>query len=70
VATAYWEELDEPAFPVLADPEQLFLSDTPYDGASLPGKCIVSPRMEILECGSGHGEDDWAYEVIREHAGE
>lgn len=63
----YWGRIGEPGFPVVSDPDQLTISDTPYSGQGLPGKCIVSPRMEIIECGSGHGEDDWAYEIIREH---
>ncbi len=70
VGEAYWESIEEPDFPVVADPGQKTISDTPYDGNGLPGKCIVSPRMKILECGSGHGEDDWAYDIIREHAEE
>ncbi len=64
----YWETIDEPDFPVVSDPEQLTISDTPYTGQGLPGKCVLSPKMRILECGSGHGEDDWAYDIIREHA--
>ncbi len=64
----YWGRIGEPEFPVAADPDQLTVTETPYTGEALPGKCILSPRMEILQCGSGHGEDDWAYDVIREHA--
>lgn len=70
IAEDYWESIDEPDFPVFADPGQLSTSETPYDGNGMPGKCVLSPRMEILECDVGHGYDDWAYDVIREHAAE
>lgn len=67
LGNTYWRSLDEPDFPVLSDPDLLTVDETPYNGQALPGKCIVSPRMEILACDSGHGEDDWAYDIIREH---
>ena len=29
---------------------------TPYDGAAMPGKCVLSPEMVLLHCYAG--EDD------------
>jgi hypothetical protein len=52
--------------PVLADHTQLLLTATPYDASALPGKCVVSPAMEILHCWTGHGNDQ-GFEAIVTH---
>lgn len=51
-----------------SDPEARILEATPYDGNSLPGKCALSPRMEILDCYAGNN-DARAFSAIKEHAG-
>lgn len=68
LAAEYWEAVGEPEFPVGTDPEQAVLEVTPFDGSPLPGKCVLSPAMEMLACEAGHEEDDWAFDIIREHA--
>jgi hypothetical protein len=67
-ALSYWEVVDEPDVPITADPDGQMFDATPFDGSPLPGKCILSPTMEILECEEGEAEDDWAFEIIEEHA--
>jgi hypothetical protein len=51
----YAEEIDAQAMPVLVDPRQSVLADTPYDGARLPGVCVLSPDMEMVFCDHGEG---------------
>ncbi|HJN73463.1 MAG TPA: hypothetical protein QGF58_05970 [Myxococcota bacterium] len=68
MAAEYHERLGSPDLPVLADTEGLLLDVTPYDGRSLPGKCALSPEMEMLECTTGHGLEELR-DVIAEHAG-
>ena len=66
-AIDYAELLGDPRHPVLADPSEQVLSATSYDGSMLPGKCALTPEMEILECTAGHGNGA-LLERIREHA--
>lgn len=66
-APRYWEAIDDPAFPVLADPEVATVSETPYGGDQLPGKCVLTPEMEILHCYAGDG-DEAGFAAIVEHA--
>jgi hypothetical protein len=54
-AALYHETLGFPDYPVVADEAQEMLAAVPYDGTSLPGKCLLSPQMEILHCEVGHG---------------
>lgn len=42
--------------PVMADGLGQLLQATPWDGAARPGKCVLSPRMEMVHCYVG--EDD------------
>ena len=44
--------------PVLADIEGQLLNNVPYIGTPVPGKCLLSPRMEILACGVGDVESE------------
>ncbi len=62
----YHERIGEPAFPVFADTQGLLLQVTPYDGKELPGKCVLSPAMEILGCVTGHGLDE-VEAIVQEH---
>ena len=64
----YAEKIGEPGFPVLADMSEQVIYDTPYEGNTLPGKCVLTPDMVMLSCTSGHGNED-LYDAIREHAG-
>lgn len=51
-----------------ADLDQRVLSATPWDGSRRPGKCALSPEMQMLECYVG--DDDTAgFAAIRAHAG-
>ncbi|MDP6931951.1 MAG: hypothetical protein QGG40_03505 [Myxococcota bacterium] len=67
-AAQYHEAISEPDFPVMADVDQAVLDATPYTGQSLPGKCSLSPDMELLACSSGHSNET-ILDAIREHAG-
>lgn len=64
-AVDYAKAVGDPDIPVLADPEQNILANTPYDGKTLPGKCLLSPEMEIISCWTGHENDDEAWETVR-----
>jgi hypothetical protein len=65
---AYAEALELEGFPVTADLDQRVLSVTPWDGRQRPGKCALSPEMQMLECYVG--DDDTAgFAAIRAHAG-
>jgi hypothetical protein len=66
-AVDYAEALGDPDYPVVADPSEQVFSATGYDGSTLPGKCVLSPEMVMLECTSGHGNED-LFEAIVEHA--
>ena len=52
----------------MADTTAEVLNATPYQGNALPGKCILSPDMEMIECRQGGNEDDWAFDIIKAHA--
>ncbi len=56
------------SLPVLGDQVSGVLSATPYDGSVFPGKCALSPAMEILHCYWGE-DDEEGFEAIRQHAG-
>lgn len=66
MAVRYAEAIGNPEHAVLADTEAAILDATPWLGNTLPGKCVLSPQMEILDCYSGD-EDERAYEAILEH---
>lgn len=65
-AAVYSSAIGDPTLPVLADDTQRILSATPYDGSALPGKCVLTPEMEILYCWMGHGSED-GFDAIVEH---
>jgi hypothetical protein len=52
----------------MADLTASVLEATPYTGNVLPGKCILTPDMKLLECRNGGNEDDWAFDMIKAHA--
>jgi len=52
---------------VLADPEKALASVTPWTGNNIPGKCVLSPDMEILHCYTGHSNEE-ALEAVLDHA--
>lgn len=67
-AAAQYAELTEMTrFPVLADIEGLLVEKTPYEGLQLPGKCALSPEMEILGCATGSAAEEYIFSVIVEH---
>ena len=59
--------LDSDEVDVLAEPTQTILDAIPWEGA-LPGKCALTPGMEMLHCYSGD-DDEEAWGKIAEHAG-
>ena len=66
-AVIYADALGNPSYPVVADETQQVFEATTYDGSSLPGKCALSPEMEILTCTTGHGNED-LFDAISTHA--
>lgn len=54
--------------PTFSDPSRQTIEKTPYAGDRLPGKCVLSPEMEMLSCWSGASGDQAAFELIRQHA--
>ena len=68
---AYAEDIGEappnPGQLLASDLTQQSFDDTPYDGSGIPGKCVLSPEMEIIDCRSGHGNTA-VLNVIRGHA--
>lgn len=69
LAAAYHEELNSPELPVLGDTEEGILEASSFPGSPLPGKCLLSPEMELVECAYGHG-NDVMFEALLDHAGE
>jgi len=69
LAQAYHEEINAPDLPVLSDTEEGILEASSYPGSPLPGKCALSPEMEILRCVHGHG-NEILFEEILDHAGQ
>ncbi|MEJ7728559.1 MAG: hypothetical protein WKG00_05040 [Polyangiaceae bacterium] len=55
------------SIPVLADGLGQLLQKTPWDGAARPGKCVLSPRMEMLRCYVGEDDTD-GFAAIEAHA--
>ena len=68
-AADYAADIENPDFPVLADPSEQVVAATEYDGTTLPGTCILSPRMELLHCDVGEVDDE-LFDIIRAHATE
>jgi hypothetical protein len=68
-AAVYHETLGFPDYPVVADEAQEMLAAVPYDGSSLPGKCLLSPQMEILHCEVGHGYEPLIDAMVAHAAG-
>jgi len=58
VAARYADAIGSPTFPVTADPLAAVVDDSPWDGSVLPGKCVLSPEMVMLDCYTG--DDDAA----------
>ncbi len=67
-APAYASSIGADSTPVLADVAQAALAAVPFDGAGLPGVCLLSPTMEILGCGAGQGQVPALRGPILEHA--
>ncbi len=62
------EEAPDPGMFVGADFTQRLFEATPYDGSKMPGKCLLGPDMVMIECGTGHGNEDFFDRVV-EHVG-
>ena len=70
VAEEYATRVEMTRFPVLADIEGRLVESTPYDGLQLPGKCALSPEMEILGCATGSAAEEYIFSLIVEHSTE
>ncbi len=65
----FWADAVGLDTPVLSDPTQLMPTKMPYEG-SIPSRCAMTPRMEMIECFTGEPADpDPAIEAIIAHAG-
>src|SRR5258706_5154834 len=62
-SAAYAEALGLKGFPVTADIQQKLIPDTPWDGTSRPGKCVLTPTMKMLKCYTGE-DDTEAFQAI------
>ncbi len=67
LAEDYHEQISSPDLPVLSDIDEGILEASAYAGSPLPGKCLLSPQMEILRCSNGHGNET-LFEAILQHA--
>lgn len=65
-AALYDEQIEASGFAVTANPAQDVITETPWDGYHLPGKCVLSPEMELLHCYDGE-DDTEGFEAIRDH---
>ena len=66
-ATAYAEEVSAELIPVLSSLDQTIMTATPWDPMVLPGKCLLSPDLTILDCKTGHGDDEEYFDIIQEN---
>lgn len=66
-AAIYAKAIQSVALPVLVDPDQRMLTDTGWDGAGMPGLCVLAPDMTMLDCWSGM-DDARAVAAIEAHA--
>lgn len=64
-AVTYAEAIGDPSFPVTVDPPAAMFDATPWEGSPLPGKCVMSPEMVMLDCYAGD-EDEDAFQLIAE----
>lgn len=56
--------------PVLADPSQSVLYETPYTGGQGPGLCALSPDMVIVACSEGDDDTSAILAEVASHAQE
>ncbi len=52
-----------------SDTDREVLDATPFNGEVAAGKCVLAPDLQILDCETGHGSEQWAWDAILEHAG-
>jgi hypothetical protein len=65
-AALFAEQLDVGPVPVLADPAKAIAAATGRDPKAIPGKCALSPQMEILGCYGG-ADDTEGFDLIVAH---
>ena len=65
-AELYAEEVEAWSIPVVSDPEQDSMTQTPWNGSTLPGKCVLSSDMVMMDCYTGHGDDQEAMALIEQ----
>lgn len=67
-SAAYADVLGLTGFPVTADVAQKLIDVTPWDGKARPGKCVLTPSMQMLKCYVGE-DDTAAFDAILADAG-
>jgi hypothetical protein len=67
-AAQYAQDIGDPPYPVTASIDQAIVDATPWDGKALPGKCVLSSDMVLLDCWTGHGDFEAAFDLIEAHA--
>ena len=67
-AEAYANDAGVWQLPVLADPFQDVLYDTPYTGSRGPGLCALSPDMVIVACTEGDEDTTTILAEVEAHA--
>ncbi|GMU79095.1 MAG: hypothetical protein AMXMBFR46_18880 [Acidimicrobiia bacterium] len=67
-SAAYAKVLGLTGFPVTADVAEQLVPVTPWNGKARPGKCVLTPTMEMLKCYVGE-DDTAAFDAILAHAG-
>ena len=69
VSASYAAAIGDPGFPVLADTERALLTATPHDGTVVPAKCSLTPEMVLLDCLTGHGNEELLAGIEADAAG-
>jgi hypothetical protein len=65
-AVDYAKVVGDPPYPVIADYQGRLTEVTPWTGQRLPGKCVLSPQMEILDCYNAV-DNTRAFDAIKAH---
>ncbi len=63
-AAVIGQDGDPPDFLVSVDLSEQVFDRTPYDRKILPGKCVLTPEMVMLDCVSGDGNVE-VFDLIR-----
>jgi hypothetical protein len=67
-APDYADDIGADAMPVLSDLDGVLIDSTPWNGSGMPAWCVVSPRMELLDCFGGVDPDRLVSAITTHHA--